>query len=283
MLDSQRHTPISVGNANLAIDRLIMCGPHRVAPAAQYHFSTGGLRVRAQLGLDAAVALNLPRKVCLACAIAPELLHNASLIHDDLLDGDKMRRGKPAVWSKYGKGTAILTGDYLISLAYIALADHPQPASALYAMHDCVATTIAGQTHDVGTTQPTPDAYETIAANKSGPLLALPVRLALIAADVPGEEIATRVGRDLSKAYQTLDDISDRGADLANGATNICLSLEASGHSPDSAIHVACALAKASLATARKGARALLKEAGTPFLSLADHLEIQLKYRSDAT
>jgi hypothetical protein len=146
-----------------------------------------------------------------------------------------------------------------------------------------VAITIAGQTQDVGTGQPTPDAYEAIAANKSGPLLALPVRLALIAADVPGEETAARVGRDLSVAYQALDDICDRSADLANGATNICLVLEATGHSPATAMLGACRIAKTSLAAARTGARSLLTEAGTPLLALANHLEMQLKDIFDAT
>jgi geranylgeranyl diphosphate synthase type II len=283
MLDSLRHKSICVGDANAEIGRLIQHGPGRVAKAAHYHFQSGGLRMRAQLGIDAAVALNLPRRVCLVCAVAPELLHNASLIHDDLQDGDTMRRGNPAVWSAYGKDTAILTGDYLISLAYSALADHPRPASALRAMHDCIATTIAGQTQDVRTAQPTPDDYEMIAANKSGPLLALPVRLALIAANAPGEEIATRVGCDLSKAYQTLDDIADRSADLAHGGTNVCLSFEALGRSEDSSKHAACAMAHASLEAARTGARALSNGTGTTFLALANHLETKLKDVSDAT
>lgn len=283
MLDSLRHKSICIGDANAEIERLIKHGPARVAKAAHYHFQSGGLRMRAQLGLDAAVALDLPRQVCLVCAVAPELLHNASLIHDDLQDGDTMRRGNPAVWSAYGKDTAILTGDYLISLAYSALADHPRPASALRAMHDCITTTIAGQTQDVRTAQPTPEAYGIIAANKSGPLLALPVRLALIAADAPGEEIATRVGRDLSRAYQTLDDIADRSADLAHGGTNVCLCLEALGHSQAHSKQVACAMAQTSLEAARTGARTLSNGAGATFLSLANHLETKLKDVSDAT
>ncbi len=283
MLHSPQYKSICVGDANAEIERLIQHGSARVAKAAHYHFQSGGLRLRAQLGLEAAVALDLPRQVCLVCAVAPELLHNASLIHDDLQDGDTMRRGNPAVWSAYGKDTAILTGDYLISLAYSALADHPRPASAIRAMHDCITITIAGQTQDVRTAQPTPDAYEMIAANKSGPLLALPVRLALIAADAPGEEIATRVGRDLSRAYQTLDDIADRSADLAHGGTNVCLSFEALGHSQERSKQEACAMAQASLEAAQTGALTLSNGVGATFLALANHLETKLKDLSDAT
>jgi geranylgeranyl diphosphate synthase type II len=160
MLDSQRYTSICVGDANVEIEHLIRQAPARVEKAAHYHFQSGGYRLRSQLGLEAAVALNLPQQVSLVCSVAPELLHNASLIHDDLQDGDTKRRGKPAVWSAYGKDTAILTGDYLISLACSVLADHPRPAAAVRAMHECIATTIAGQTQDVRDGQPTPDAYE---------------------------------------------------------------------------------------------------------------------------
>lgn len=283
MLDTQRHPTVFVADVDAAIEQLISCGPNRVADAALYHFAAGGSRVRAQLGFDAAAGLDLSRQACMACALAPELLHNVSLIHDDLQDGDRMRRGRPAVWSKYGKDIAILTGDFLISMAYATVAHHPQPALALRVIHETVTTTIAGQIEDLSATQPPPEEYKNVAANKSGPLLALPVRLALIATDMPGQDIATRVGRALSVAYQTLDDICDRNADLVRGATNICLALEASGHSRTSAKVIACALAQTSLSAARMDASSLSQGAGSPFLSLANQLETQLKDVSDAT
>ena len=275
-------TAILLTDIDAEIDQLLLPNHSRVADAARYHLSAGGSRVRARLGIEAAAALNLSPQASLACAIAPELLHNASLVHDDLQDDDAMRRGKPSVWSRFGKDIAISTGDLLISAAYMAISKHPHPALALRAMHDAVSLTINGQTQDCRSTQPTPETYVNIAANKSGPLLALPIRLALIAAQASGQETVVNAGRALAVAYQTLDDITDRNDDLAKGSTNICLSLEALGHSPVSAQIIATARAHAALVSARKDATALPHGVGLPFLTLANRLENQLKDVPDA-
>jgi geranylgeranyl diphosphate synthase type II len=194
-----------------------------------------------------------------------------------------MRREQPAVWSRYGKDIAISTGDLLISAAYMAIAQHPHPAAALGVMHNAIVLTIGGQTQDCRSTQPSPEKCATIAAHKSGPLLALPIRLALIAADVPGQEIAVQAGFALAVAYQTLDDIADRCADYANDATNICLALEAVGHSEAAAHILAVARARTALKTARCEAGALPNGVGAPLLALADRLETRLKDLVDAT
>jgi geranylgeranyl diphosphate synthase type II len=219
----------------------------------------------------------------MACALAPELLHNASLIHDDLQDGDGVRRNTPAVWSRYGKGVAISTGDLLISAAYVAIANHPDPAAALGAVHHAVTVTIDGQTQDCQTKCPTPERWATIAALKSGPLITLPISLALIAANVQGQSTAIRAGNALAVAYQTLDDIEDRDSDLARGGTNICLSLEAVGNAPASAKNIACDRAYAALLTARKLANSLPSNAGAPLVTLASLLESKLKGIDNAT
>lgn len=283
MLDTHPNPTISLRDVDAEIDRLLLPNPSRVADAARYHFSAGGSRVRAQLGLAAAAALKLSPQASLACAVAPELLHNASLVHDDLQDGDAMRRNQPAIWSRFGKDIAISTGDLLISAAYVALAQHPHPAAALRAMHEAIAFTIDGQTQDCRNENPSPERYEIIAANKSGPLLALPIRLALIAADAPGQDAAVDAGHALAIAYQTLDDIDDRCADLAHGATNICLSLEALGHSQAAAQVIAIARARLALKTAQNEARKLQDGVEAPLTALADRLETKLKDLNNAT
>ena len=283
MFDIPKSSCVSISDVDAEIEQLLSLNPSRVVDAARYHFSAGGARVRAQLGLDAASSLNLSPQASMACALAPELLHNASLIHDDLQDGDVMRRDTPAVWSRYDKSTAISAGDLLISAAYLAITNHPHPAPALRAMHDAIAVTIAGQSADCCDGQPTPENCAGIAANKSGPLLALPIRLALIAANAPGQDIAVSAGSALAVAYQTLDDIADREAYLENGITNICLSLEANGHAPAVAQIIASDRAYSALATVRQDANALLNSAGASLLRLADHLEAQLKDIANAS
>jgi geranylgeranyl diphosphate synthase type II len=256
--------------------------PSPVTDAVRYHLAAGGSRVRARLGLDAAISLGLSPTTALACAAAPELLHNASLIHDDLQDGDTTRRNKPAVWSRYGRDAAISSGDLLISAAYKAIALHPNAGVALCAMHDAVAVTIRGQAQDCNASDHSSEDCAGIAADKSGPLLALPVRLALIAADAPGQESAIRAGRAIAIAYQTLDDLVDRATDRATGATNICLSLETEGHDPAAASMVARARAQAALMSAKQDARDLPNSAGAPLMALVTRLEAQLKELENA-
>lgn len=282
MLDASSRSLVSLGDANAHVLRLVSGQASPVATAARYHLFAGGGRVRAQMGLDAAYALGLSETVALCCAAAPELLHNASLVHDDLQDGDTTRRGKPAVWSIYGRDVAISTGDLLISAAYLAIANHPRAGAAICAMHDAIAITISGQAWACGAKIPSSQDCAAIAAQKSGPLLALPIRLVLIAADAPGEAAAIRVGSALAVAYQTIDDLADRTADLAAGSTNICLSLEAEGHGILEAQSIARKRALAALTTARNDVRDIPQGAGAPFLTLANRLEDQLKELADA-
>jgi geranylgeranyl diphosphate synthase type II len=273
---------ISSADVEAHLLRLVSAEASSVTDAARYHLSAGGARVRAQMGLEAARALGLSAATSLACAAAPELLHNASLVHDDLQDGDTLRRDKPAVWSLYGRDVAVSTGDLLISAAYMAIATHPKAGLALYAMHDAIAVTISGQAWESHAKTLSPEEHAAVAARKSGPLLALPIRLALIAAGAPGETSAIRAGHAIAVAYQTIDDLADREADQASGAANICLSLEAAGHGPALARSIAREHAHAALSTARKDARELPHDAGAPFVTLADRLETQLKEPANA-
>jgi len=282
MHDASSRSLVSLGDANAHVLHLVSAQASQVAAAARYHLSAGGGRVRAQMGLDAAHALGLSQTAALCCATAPELLHNASLVHDDLQDGDTTRRGKPTVWSIYGRDVAISTGDLLISAAYLAIANHPRTGAAICAMHDAIAITISGQAWACNAKIPSSQDCAAIATQKSGPLLALPIRLALIAADAPGEDAAIRVGHSLAIAYQTIDDLADRTADLLAGSTNICLSLEAEGYEFGEAQFIARRRALAALTTARTDLRDIPQGAGAPFLTLANRLEDQLKELADA-
>lgn len=193
--------------------------------AVEYHLRSGGSRVRARLGLDASFALGLPKRDATAIATACELLHNASLIHDDLQDQDAERRGQPAVWAKFGPDVAICAGDLLLSAAYAALATLSETAAPVIAhMHTRVAITIHGQSEDLDCAKRAdlslPE-YEAIAAGKSGPLLSLPLELALRLAG-EGDQVSTalRAINSFALGYQMLDDIADADADAIAGEVN---------------------------------------------------------------
>ena len=86
---------------------------HGQAESARYGLvDMGGKRVRPVIALAVGEALGAPAEQVMPAALAIELVHNFSLVHDDLpsLDGDEERRGKPSVWAAYGEGTAVLAG-----------------------------------------------------------------------------------------------------------------------------------------------------------------------------
>ncbi len=227
----------------LMMRTLARTGRNNVSPvegAVFHHFRAPGKQMRARLGLWAASALQLHSDCAVAIAASSELIHNASLVHDDIQDGDEQRRGQPSVWHAFGQGTAISVGDLLLSAAYAALAQASSLAAfddLLATTHRCVATTIKGQTADlVLRDKPMADmaAYERVAGDKTGPLLSLPLELALIAA---GRKqylgLAERATRSFGTAYQILDDLEDHGN--TNGAPqfNIVHVLHQSGITED--------------------------------------------------
>jgi len=81
---------------------------------ADYHLSTGGKRLRALLPLAIAEIFEVAPERLIPLGAACELLHNATLVHDDLQDGDRTRRGADTVWVRYGEARAINLGDAML-------------------------------------------------------------------------------------------------------------------------------------------------------------------------
>jgi geranylgeranyl pyrophosphate synthase len=214
--------------------------PSGAALAAAYHLGSGGQRVRGRLALSAGLALGLSRPDALCIAAAAELLHNASLVHDDLQDKDAQRHGQSAVWVKFGANVAVCTGDLMLSAAYAALCDvtmlHKLPA-LLASVHERTAGAIAGQCADLGN-QPGVAAgevkdvatYTAIALGKSGALLSLPLELALLASGYGAwAQHARAAAEAFSVGYQVVDDLADVERDNQSGALNIVSVLQRAG------------------------------------------------------
>ena len=208
-----------------AFDSLAPC---QAVAAASYHLSSGGQRVRAKLALHAGNCLGLSRKDSLLLAVACELLHNASLVHDDIHDRDTHRRGQPSVWHKFGDEIAICAGDLLLSAAHLALSQFGRVARLpeLFAlMHARVASAVRGQCADLKRPMRsvmTVDEFKKIAVAKSGALLSLPTELALLAA---GHNHALPQARQVAESfaigYQIYDDLFDVEKDAArHGGSN---------------------------------------------------------------
>lgn len=217
------------------------------ARAAVGHLAAGGQRVRARLALGASVALNLTPQDSIALAATAELLHNASLVHDDLQDRETIRRGNPTVWAAYGDEVAICTGDLLLSAAYGALAafsDTRLLPDLITLVHARTALVVRGQCAEFSAKgQQVTDmaVYERIAVGKSGALLSLPLELALAAAGKKEwMSEARRAAEAFGIGYQIMDDMEDVESDAAGAdgprAVNALLVLRAAGHGPNTKV-----------------------------------------------
>src|SRR5579862_9372081 len=148
-----------VGPATEAAINRLSPGVRRVAA---YHYGLAdadgnpvrvgsGKALRPALALLSARAAGVPAERGVTAAVAVELVHNFSLLHDDIMDGDVERRHRPTAWKVYGVGPAILAGDALLALAQDILLEEsgPQGAWAARCLSAAVLRLIAGQGADL--------------------------------------------------------------------------------------------------------------------------------------
>lgn len=228
------HAGTRLGQVERLMLELVLQGTGEAGTAAAHHLSAGGARVRARLALHAGRALGRPESESIAIAAACELLHNASLVHDDLQDRDEQRRGQVAVWRRYGDAVAICVGDLLLSAAYGALGAVGANAAGLSVrMHRRIGEVIHGQCADLallGGAKTTLENYERVASAKSAPLLVLPLELALtLAGRSESVAAATAAGSLFAIGYQIADDLEDASQDAMHQELNIVSVLTASG------------------------------------------------------
>lgn len=185
--------------------------------AAHHHFAAGGKRFRARLTLVAARLSDMSEDDAVAAATAVELIHNASLVHDDIMDGDTQRRGRATVGHRYGTGTALLLGDRLLAAAFAQAARTSRPAETIDCLSQQVRRLIDGQAlEDAAVSETTPaealhERYIETARGKAGALFALPLdTVRTLSGDTSGSaERVVSAFRTLGTAYQVQDDIAD--------------------------------------------------------------------------
>lgn len=178
-----------------------------------------GKRIRPILCLLTCAAAGGDPQQALPAAVGIEILHNFSLVHDDVEDGSATRRGRPTVWTLWGSPQAINTGDGLFALAHLALAELPTrgvPADrALAALRTFSETCMAltrGQFLDMryeGRLDVRPDDYLAMIEGKTAALIAA---AAYLGALVGGADESTAgayraFGRHLGLVFQIQDDI----------------------------------------------------------------------------
>jgi geranylgeranyl diphosphate synthase, type I len=175
---------------------------------------SAGKAVRPALAILGAEAAGGEAAVAVPGAVALELIHNFSLIHDDIMDGDRTRRHRPTVWDVYGVGDAIIVGDALHTLAFQVLLDDDTPAAlaAMRRVAEGTATMIAGQAQDSALDRRSDGTLAecvTMQHNKTATLLGASVTVGavLARADEATESALHRFGIELGLAFQAIDDV----------------------------------------------------------------------------
>ncbi|QES17885.1 polyprenyl synthetase family protein [Streptomyces venezuelae] len=178
-----------------------------------------GKGVRQTLAVLGAEAVGADGAVAVPGAVAVELVHTFSLLHDDIMDADALRRQRPAVWKAYGTGPGVLAGDALLAQAVTSLAEAPGHHTAAAVRHLCrtLNALVSGQAEDLrfeerpwrGPGAVEPEQYRAMAEGKTGALLGCALALGAILGGAPDRTVTTleRAGRHLGLAFQAVDDI----------------------------------------------------------------------------
>jgi geranylgeranyl diphosphate synthase type I len=177
-----------------------------------------GKRLRPRILLTVAESEGVDGSAGLGAAAALELLHNFSLIHDDIEDGDEMRHGRPTLWARHGIPAALVAGDAMSALAYLTLVDGSRrlPAETVAAMLRCLQHAhfrmCEGQAFDIGfetATFVTFDEYVRMIEGKTAALLAVACELGAHAAGATEAraQAYSAVGRAYGLAFQVRDDV----------------------------------------------------------------------------
>jgi geranylgeranyl pyrophosphate synthase len=210
-------------------------GP-KLGEEAEATLKAGGKRLRPLLVLMAAGDDSGER--ALRAATAVELVHMATLVHDDVLDGAPVRRGRPTVVARSGRNRAVEVGDLLLSRAFaeLAIGDGTGEVAELSSASVALALGELAQRSDAYDTSISEERYLQRCSLKTARLFESACRLGRLASGGSGTEDLDSFGREIGLAFQLLDDVLDvtgppertgkaRGTDLLDGTVTLPLIL----------------------------------------------------------
>lgn len=194
----------------------------RLAQWSKEPIAAGGKRVRPLLLLTAFEACGggrqgeAARRDAIDAAVALELVHTASLVHDDIMDEAAERRGRPSTYAAHGRDGAILVGDYLFTQAFALAATLPKQAMAMTA--DACRRLCEGQMAEAALKQsgaPDRAAYVAVIRDKTAALLAAGCGIGATMAGADDDTVQSlyRYGDAIGHAFQVLDDVLDVAGD----------------------------------------------------------------------
>ncbi|MEI6531353.1 MAG: polyprenyl synthetase family protein [Chlamydiota bacterium] len=196
------------------------CSYKSIFDSAAYSLFSGGKRLRPILVMEVTEALGGNAEHALDAAIALEMIHTSSLIHDDMpcMDNDDFRRGKPTLHKVFPEWQALLTGDFFLTFAFECITGASDLTDAqkvaliqVLASKSGAAGMIGGQLLDLQGNVKTEAQIEELHILKTGALLEAAIEIgAIIAGSTPQEMVLLRsFAKDIGLAFQIIDDVLD--------------------------------------------------------------------------
>ena len=186
---------------------------------ADYLISSGGKRLRPMLTLAAAKLCGFDGRSHIALAAAVEFIHTATLLHDDVVDGSELRRGKQAANLVYGNQASVLVGDFLFSRSFqlMVTSGHLRVLDILSNAAAVIAEGEVLQLATANNTATTEDTYLEVIQAKTAALFAAATQVGAVVAARPDaeEEALESYGRNLGIAFQLVDDALDYSGNQA--------------------------------------------------------------------
>jgi geranylgeranyl diphosphate synthase type II len=214
------------------LGKILNCYKDGLADAMKYSVFSGGKRFRPVLVLCAGETFGCDCNTALPFACAIELIHNYSLIHDDLpaMDDDDFRRGKPSCHKAYGEDVAILAGDALLTLAFEILSQASVVSEALetkikvieeISRSAGISGMVGGQYLDIKASieDLKREDYSLLVIKKTGSLISASVRTGALLGQASPDELkaVSKYAENLGFAFQLRDDILDSYEDIRDG------------------------------------------------------------------
>jgi len=184
-----------------------------VPQLARYLIEAGGKRLRPMLTVAAAMLFGGQTGAQVNYAAAVEFMHNATLLHDDVVDESDMRRGRPAARMIWGNQASVLVGDYLLGQAFLMMVETGR-LDALGVLAKAATIIAEGEVFQLskaGDLAATPDDYDQVIRAKTATLFQAAAEVGAMAggADAAGRAALRDYGLELGLAFQLVDDVLD--------------------------------------------------------------------------
>jgi len=216
MLDFHAHVQAQLPEVEERMRRVADGYHPELAYTLEQLLNSGGKRVRPTVTLLVAGMLNAPHKHAVTVAAAVEMLHTATLVHDDLIDGATLRRGEPTLNAVWNSAATILAGDFLFSQA-AWLGSQAESVEVMQMFAKTLSIIVNGEVNQIFTrnTFPTREEYNQRIYAKTASMFELAAKAPAHLAGVYTQygELLNTYGNSIGMAFQVVDDVLDFSSD----------------------------------------------------------------------